>query len=145
MTLRDWQEKQYLTEHSTSRQEILDLRQGATQDLADSRVPGLSTGARFNLAYNAALKLATAGLAAWGYRASRAQHHFRVIQSLKFTIGADPSMVELLDRCRKKRNVSMYDRPGTISDHEADEMIAVAEKLRTMVEAWLKGNHPELV
>ncbi len=42
-----------------------------------------------SIAYNAALQTATAALAAAGYRATRDSHHYRVIQSLAFTIGAD--------------------------------------------------------
>jgi hypothetical protein len=145
MTLEDWLKSRYLTEHTTSPQEIRDLRQGADRDVSDSQVPGLSPGGRFNFAYNAALKLATAALAASGYRASRDQHHFRVIRSLRFTIAADQSLIDLLDRCRKKRNISMYERPGTISEHEADEMVDLAVKLQGLIETWLKKNHPELV
>lgn len=145
MTLQNWLESRYLTEHATSRQEIQDLGQGAIQDLADGRVSGLSAGGRFNFAYNAALKMATAALAASGYRASRAQHHFRVIQSLIFTIDADPSLVHLLDRLRKKRNVSTYEHPGTISDHEADEMLKLAVRLKTIVDGWLEERFPDLV
>jgi hypothetical protein len=145
MTLQDWLEKRYLTRHTTSRQEIEDLRRGARQDLSDSRVPGLSAGGQFNFAYNAALKMATAALAASGYRASREQHHFRIIRSLRFTIEADPRLVDLLDRFRRKRNISMYERPGTISDHEADEMISLAEKLKIVTDSWLKERFPGLV
>jgi hypothetical protein len=50
-----------------------------------------------NIAYNAALQAATAALAAAGYRASRDAHHYRVIQSLKETIGADASVVTTFD------------------------------------------------
>src|SRR5207249_9102256 len=46
---------------------------------------------RFAIAYNAALQAATAALAAAGYRASRENHHYRVIQSLELTLGKDRS------------------------------------------------------
>ena len=77
--------------------------------------------------------MATAALAASGYRASRVQHHLRVIGSLVFTIEADSRLVDLLNRFRRKRNISMYERPGSISDQEADEMIALAENLQKVV------------
>jgi hypothetical protein len=145
MTLQDWLENSYLTEHTPSRQEIRDLREGAEQDLRDSRVSGLSAGGRFSFAYNAALKTATTALAAAGYRAPRNQHHFRVLSSLRFTIGADSSLIELLDRFRKKRNISVYEHPGSISDHEADEMTALAEELRNIVDGWLKERFGEFL
>jgi hypothetical protein len=144
MTLQDWLKSRHLTKHTTSRQEIQDLRQGAIQDLTDSRVSGLSAGGRFIFAYNAALKMATAALAASGYRAARNQHHFRVIHSLSFTVGADADLVDLLDRFRKKRNINIYEHPGSISDHEADELVELAEKLRGMVDDWLKERFPGL-
>jgi hypothetical protein len=51
-----------------------------------------------------------------GYRASREAHHYRVIQSLRFTIGADTRLVAQLDAFRKKRNISDYERSGLISE-----------------------------
>jgi hypothetical protein len=144
MTLGDWQRSRHLIEHAPSRQEIQGLMRGAAQDIGDSKVPGLSAGGRFSFAYNAALRMATAALAASGYRASRVQHHFRVIHSPAFTIEADPSLVDLLDRFRKKRNMSMYEHPGMISEYEADEMVTVAVRLRSTIESWLHRNHPKL-
>ena len=64
------------------------------------------------IAYNAALQCAIAALAACGYRASREAHHYRVIQSLPHTIGADAKLVAQLDAFRKKRNVGDYERAG---------------------------------
>jgi len=65
-----------------------------------------------NIAYNAALQAATTALAAAGYRASRDQHHYRVIHSLEGTIGAEPALITLFDSFRKKRNVAAVTSPG---------------------------------
>jgi hypothetical protein len=65
-----------------------------------------------SIAYNAALQASTAALAAAGYRASRDSHHFRVIESLALTIGADANLVATFDAYRKKRNISGYERVG---------------------------------
>jgi hypothetical protein len=89
--------------------------------------------------------LGTAALAAEGYRASREAHHYRIIQSLAFTIGAGKELVIQLDQFRKKRNISDYERAGMVSDLEANEMIALAEKLRKHVLNWLHSNQPELL
>ena len=103
---------------------------------------------RFRLAvqylYNAALQLASAALIAAGYRAERGNHHFRVIHSLEFTIGADAAIVRKFDVFRKKRNISDYERANTISEIEAEEMQELAETLRKSVDAWLRRNHPQL-
>jgi hypothetical protein len=115
------------------------------RDLADCRTPGLSADWRLNIAYNAALQAATAALAAQGYRAGREAHHYRVIQSLELTIGADPQTVTELDAFRKKRNIGGYERAGVTSDQEAEEMINLAEMLRQSVVDWLQVNHPDLL
>jgi len=97
------------------------------------------------MAYNAPLQLATAALAATGYRASREAHHYRVVQSLAFTTGADARVVAQLDRFRKKRNISDYERAGVVADQEVKEMLALPESLSTSVREWLQTNYPEFV
>lgn len=106
MSLRDWLENDWLIEHQTSVQEIADLLGVADRDLANSEVSGLSPDWRLNIAYNAALQLATTALAAAGYRTTRESHHYRVIQSLAHTIKANMTLIAQLDQFRKKRHIS---------------------------------------
>lgn len=93
MSLKDWQLNGWLIAHKTSPQEIADLLAVADRDLNDCKASGLSADWRLNIAYNAALQAATAVLAACGYRAVREAHHYRVIQSLVYTIDLSPSVV----------------------------------------------------
>ena len=97
------------------------------------------------MAYNAVLKAGTIALAVAGYRASRDQHHYRVIQSLSLTIGAKPAEIATWTRFRKKRNVSDYDRAGTTSEGEVAELRKLAADLRERVLAWVKTDHPEFL
>jgi hypothetical protein len=143
--LRDWLANGWLVEHRTSAEEIEALLAVADRDLRDCQVPGLSSDWRLNIAYNAALQAATAALAAAGYRAARDSHRFRVLQSLAHTTGADPGLVAQLDTFRKKRNIGGYERVGTISDHEAEEMLLLAQTLRREVEQWIRANRPDLL
>ncbi|HUT60183.1 MAG TPA: hypothetical protein VNA25_20240 [Phycisphaerae bacterium] len=146
MTLQKWQADGLLKPHRTSRQEIAELLEAADQDLADCETPGLSAMWRLNIAYNAALRCATAALAASGYRPAQGEsHHLRTIQSLAHTVGLDAVTVRQLDGFRKKRNVSAYDRIGMVSDLEAAEMAALAKTLRVNVERWLRKHHPDLM
>jgi len=146
MTLQKWQAQGLLKPHKTSPKEIAELLSAADQDLADCETPGLSAGWRLNIAYNAALRCATAALAACGYRPAHSEsHHWRTIQSLAHTLGLDAAVVRQLDGFRKKRNVSAYDRIGTVSDHEAAEMAALAKDLRMNVERWLREHHSDLL
>lgn len=145
MSLQNWLNNGWLTEHRTSSQEIAALFAVADRDLSDCRTSGLSSDWQLNIAYNAALQTATAALAASGYRAAREAHHYRVIQSLAHTIKADVSLVALFDQFRKKRNISGYDHAGMISDQEAKEMVNLASRLRQEVEEWFHENHPDLM
>ena len=145
MSLQDWLRSRWLIEHQTSRQEILDLLSMADRDLAQCRTPHLSPDWQLNIAYNAALQAATAALAAAGYRAARDAHQYRVIQSLAHTIKAHATLIAQLDKFRKKRNITEYERAGVVSEQEAKEMFVVAKNLRDDVENWLRSNHPELL
>ena len=144
VSLQEWLVNGWLRAHKASRQEIRDLLGVADRDLVNCSVPGLSPDWQLNIAYNAALQLATAALAAAGYRAERESHHYRVIQSLGHTIGAKPEEIARLDAFRKKRNISDYERAHAVSDQEAAEMKALAQELRSRVEAWLRAHYPGL-
>jgi hypothetical protein len=143
--LKDWLANGWVTSHEANPQEIRELLGVIERDLKDCRTKGLSTDWRFAIAYNAALQTAVAALAANGYRASREAHHFRVIQSLVFTIDAESSFIKRFDAFRKKRNLSGYEIAGSISDKEADEIIDLAEELKKKVITWIKKNHPDLL
>jgi 3-deoxy-D-arabino-heptulosonate 7-phosphate (DAHP) synthase len=145
MSLSDWQKNGWLPEHQTSPEEIRELLAVVDRDLADARAEGLSADWRTAIAYNAGLQAATAALAASGYRATRDQHHYRVIQSLRETVGLDAPTVGTFDVFRKKRNAAGYERAGLISDTDARAMRDLAERLRDAVIRWLKKRHPTLL
>lgn len=145
MSLKDWLNNRWLEEHQTSLQEIADLLAIADRDIADCQISELSADWKMNIAYNAALQLATIALYASGYRATREAHHYRIIQSLAFTIDANPELITLFDHFRKKRNISGYDCAGMISNQEANEMRNLAVYLQETVIKWLHDNYPDLI
>jgi hypothetical protein len=139
-------ENKWLTEHHTSPEEIAELLEVVNRDLSQCQTPGLFPDWQLSIAYNAALQAATAALAAAGYRVARgASHHYLVIQSLSFTLGADAALVAQLDQFRKKRNILDYQRAGVASNQEANEMKALAQRLHRDVMDWLKAKHPQLL
>jgi len=79
VSLIEWLKRGWLTSHKTSPREIAELFSVADRDLADSQAQGLSTDSQLRIAYNAALQMATAALAASGYLAARESRHYRVI------------------------------------------------------------------
>lgn len=145
MTLANWLQNSWLIQYAPNEQEIGNLLKLSDRDLEACRLPELPADWRFSIAYNAGLQAATAALAVAGYRATRDNHHYRVIQSLEFTIAPGSKVIETFDGFRKKRNISSYDLAGTVSDKEADEMTQLARRLRTDVEKWIRATHPDLL
>lgn len=145
MSLDDWLRNGWLVEHKTSSEEVIELLRLADRDLKECQTSGLSPDWRLAIAYNAALQSAAAALSAAGYRAARDGHHYRIMQSLAHTIGADADLIAKLDGFRKKRNRSDYERSGAVSAQEAEEMFILAKQLRKIVGDWLKKNHPGLL
>jgi uncharacterized protein (UPF0332 family) len=145
MSLTEWLNQGKLTEHRTSGLEIKELLGVVDRDLVDCQAKDISPDWQLAIAYNAALQAANAALYATGFRAKGEGHHYRVIQSLTYTIGAKPELVAQLDSFRNKRHTSDYDRAGIVSTQEATEMFTLAKTLRDIVVEWLKENHPELM
>jgi len=145
MTLQTWLKNRWLTKHQRSPEEVADLLTIVDRDLEDASVDRLSPDWRLSIAHNAALQLATLALAAEGYRPERLRAHERAIQSLRLTIAADPRLVDTLDGVRRKRNLINYERAGTTSPSEANEVYRLATRLREDVVKWMVDRHPDLV
>ena len=145
MSLQIWLQNSWVVQYATSAEEIANLLRLSDRDLAACKVSQLPDDWRFAIAYNAALQAATAALAAAGHRATRDNHHYRVIQSLEFTSTPDRRIIDTLDKFRKKRNISSYDLAGSVTAKEADEMLALATKLRADVERWIRTTRPALL
>jgi len=145
MSFERYLEHHWIRRPETSPQELAELLAIADRDIDQSQTPGLGPEWRFEIAYNAALQLATAALAAAGFQAERQNKHQRTIECLAFAIGLDRDDVDLFDICRRKRHTNVYEQVGAISNHEASEMIAFAIRLRTQVQTWLGDYHSALI
>jgi hypothetical protein len=144
MSLKLWSEKGWLKEHKPTSREIAELLAVADRALKDCQIPELSNEGKLNTAHNAALQSSAAALAAAGYRASREAYHYYVIQSLSFTLQMEERIIRRLHKLRRKRNISDYERPGTVTDQEAQHMVELAKLVRHQVEEWIRNNHKEL-
>jgi len=144
MTLQDWLNSFWIAEHETTAVEIRELLGLCDRDLARCRLPGVDEDCRLMSGYNAALQIAIAALAVAGYRVRSEAHHFRALQSLKYTLAVENSTIHALEGFRKRRNVSLYKRANTVSTKEADEMVALAVEVRSKFLEWLERNHSEL-
>lgn len=145
MSLQDWLNEGRIRTHKTSISELSQFLAIFERDMADAQANTISIDRRFATAYNAALTVSVAALAASGYRAAGEGHHYWTIQSLAFTLQLDAETIEKFNKFRRKRNTSDYERTGIVSKKEVTEMLELAKSLRISLEAWLMKNHPELL
>ena len=133
------------TPHTTSAQELDDLRALVARDLADAAISGLSADRRFATAYNAVLQIAKMVIVCAGYRVKGLGHHQTAFEAVELAMGSSvTALVVYFDTCRRKRNMVDYDRANVASETEADEILKEAESFRQLAEAWIATNHPHL-
>ena len=145
VSLEDWLNEGRLRQHKTSKNEIKQLLAVFARDMTDAQSNTISIDRRFATAYNAALTVSTAALAANGYRAAGEGHHYWVIQSLAFTLKLDSESIEVFNRFRRKRNTIDYERIGTVSEREVLETLELARSIRGKLETWLAESYPQLL
>jgi hypothetical protein len=93
-----------------------------------------------------ALALATIPVYAEGYRTERIGHHQTTFLAVSMVMGDEASdLADYFDTCRTKRNATAYDRVGSTSEMEVEELVDAVGTFREMVQEWLKANHPGLV
>jgi hypothetical protein len=146
MSLEKWVEYGWLRREPTSPGEIKNLLGIVERSLADSRVKAVSTDLRFIAAFNAALCTATTALRASGHRTvTQAGHHVKTIESLELTLKTNPKLIQRFKTFNNKRNKSVYDVAGAVSDQELEAMVRLANELKGSTIAWLQEFHPELL
>jgi hypothetical protein len=146
VSLEKWAEYGWLRAEPSSRNEIVDLLGIVARALKDAKVKAISEDLRFQAAFSAALTVANIALRASGYRTKvQAGHHQKVIESMEFTLKADPGLIQKLRVFSKKRAATSYDAAGSISKQELEQAIVVAEQLQQRIIIWLKQVHPELL
>jgi hypothetical protein len=146
MTWKELLAENRVDPHSTSKQELDDLRNAIERNLRDAALPALSPDNRFGLAYEAALLLAKMAVACAGYRVRGPGAHQTTLVGLKLALGDGiAGTARYLDRCRRKRNELSYDTAGVATDTEASELLAKAHSMKNALEHWIAQNYPHLV
>lgn len=147
MSLRQWLDNRWIITVERSATHVANLLALADREIGDASSHEISCDGRFNHAYAAVRDLCELALHAGGYKIPKGgREHERSIQSLKFTLGdrwADD--VDFLDRCRRLRHQSLYERIGVVQQEDADELLGTARKLAAEVRQWLRQHHPGLL
>src|SRR5215471_9337424 len=101
---------------------------------------------RCNYAFTYATTNTTTALRASGHRTvTHAGHHVKTIESLELTVKANPKLIQRFKTFNNKRNKSVYDVAGAVSDQELEAMVKLAIELKEEVVDWLQKFHPELI
>ncbi|MFH1621752.1 MAG: hypothetical protein ABIA97_01325 [Candidatus Omnitrophota bacterium] len=144
MTLENWLSIGKLKKHTTSKEEMEAIFGLIRRDLKDASLSGLSQDRKFNITYNAAFQTALALLFCYGYVPASESHHYITWQALKEILPKDKSgLVNYFDGCRKKRNISNYDKAGTISEKETKELYEETKNFVIFIKKVIKDSFPE--
>ncbi len=130
--------------HTTSEQELENLRELINRDLKDADLDGLSDDRRFATAYNAVLQLSKMAIACAGYRvATGAGHHQKTFEAVKAALGtvSAETLADYFETCRRKRNNIDYDAAEIVTETEANELLEKAREFQTLVEDWITQTH----
>jgi len=148
MTLDEWVDlhRGDLVPEAADTRVVRELRGVVDREIQDAEVV-VSPEGKLMHAHSACLAIASATLAISGYRVRRGSpnHHWRLIESLEFTLGLAPRRVKELQEYRKKRSLAVYERAGIVTGTEADAALAAARCLRDQFLTWLAKEHPDLL
>lgn len=148
MTFADLVKARRLEALAPSRAEIADLLSQAERSLKDARraIAGqLSADWQFMIAYAAPLSLAAAVVRAEGYRVKGQGHHATLFEALVVAIPETKKLAGYFSRCRRRRNLLMYERPGRVSPTQVARLLQAAEEFDRFVRTWLTKKHADLV
>ncbi len=140
MTWNDLLSRGSVEKRAPDANELRDLLRAGRRQLRDAGVRGLSSEARFQLAYTGVLALATAAVRAAGYRLRSGEgHHRRTFEAARVALGA-PSEVytDFFDLCRRKRNVISYEG-SEASEREASDLLEQGRAFEALVKDFVEG------
>ena len=132
MNLKDWagQHPDDLIEQQSDPQIIEELRKVAEREILDANLV-LSSEGKLGHSHNAIIAIASAGLALEGYRIRKGSpsHHYRIVESLEFTLGLKEEEVKELQDYRRKRSLSIYEQSGMVTATESVGALSAAQRL----------------
>lgn len=89
----------------------------------------------YTIAYNAVLQAGRALMFSKGYRPTGANQHISVVKFSERYLDKDDIII--FDRMRRKRNCTVYDAAGSITESEANFAVGQVEILVRKIEAHL--------
>src|SRR5260370_20412764 len=133
-----------VTQQPSAKAELDSLRSIVARCFSDVTAKGLSTDARFIMAYDAARTLSVMIVRAAGYRPRSVGGHYNTFLALEAADPAFASLAAYLDRCRVKRNNFEYDFAGGGSDTDANGLLNTGRPFAVAVEGGSPAHHPKV-
>jgi hypothetical protein len=112
------------------RAEFNGMVRSARTHLTDAQNESIGTDSRFDLAYGAAHRLASAALRQHGYRS---EDRITVFQTLVHTVGTDKADVQTFLKAHNERNLAEYEGRTEIDAHLLAELIRCTKKLEAAI------------
>jgi glutamine synthetase type III len=127
MAFEELLESRAIARVSASPREIADLLALARRDVATSQtLTATDLDWAFNVAYNAILQTSVAYMYSRGYRPRGAGKHHNTFAFMDRALPEQRTTIRRLQRLRKKRNATVYEQVGLISETEAHDIIEFA-------------------
>lgn len=146
MSLQQWVENGWARKIEPTPRGVSDLLAIVNREIADASLTGMSPDGKFDHAYDAVRNLCEVMTYASGFAIGRERKHEWAIQSLKFTVSGEAAeKIDYLDRCRRLRHKTRYERADVIQQSEADKLLETARSLRDEAQRWLQEKHPNLI
>jgi hypothetical protein len=125
----------------TSQDEIDRLFQLVDRDLEQARVPGLYPDGQFTFVYNAALQLCTILIRSHGVRVGTVGRHQETFHEAAGLVPKEVRpLIQHFDRARRKRNTLLYDRAGTVTEREVEDLFEAVGEFREWVRTAVSGS-----
>lgn len=115
---------------AASRKEFDGMVKSASRGLADAQNESIETDSQFDLAVEAAHKLALAALRHQGYRS---ENRITVFQTLVHTVGTSGADLQIFLRAHNERNLAAYEGRLDIDKKLLADLISATKRLETAV------------
>jgi len=112
------------------RSEFEGMVRSAQRRLTDAQNQSLGPDSRFDLAYGAAHRLASAALRRHGYRS---EDRITVFQTLVHTVGTDKADLQIFLKAHNERNLAEYEGRMEIDERLLTDLIRCTKKLAAAV------------
>jgi uncharacterized protein (UPF0332 family) len=131
--------RQRAIEHVTvTPREIAELLAVATRDMKTAESLTMTDlDWAFAIAYNAILQLSIAYMNSEGFRPRGEGKHYNTFRFMEEAFPEDSVMIRRLQKLRKKRNATIYETPGLVSEKEARDVIDFASRYYKEIESRL--------